>query len=42
MEEGEFIAGKKNGYCRVINGEDNTVEFGIYKDDVPDGKYAEY
>ena len=35
IEEGEFVNGKKNGYCRVINGHTNTVNFGIYKDDLP-------
>jgi hypothetical protein len=44
----------KNGYCRVIDGQENTVDFGIFKDDkahgkfchydieIPDGKYQKY
>ena len=42
IEEGEFVAGKKNGYCRVMCGHEHTVSFGIYKDDIPEGKFAEY
>jgi hypothetical protein len=42
IEEGEFTAGKKNGYCRVIDGYENTVQFGMWKDDVKEGKFAEY
>jgi hypothetical protein len=26
----------------VINGHTNTIHFGIYKDDIPEGKFAEY
>ena len=30
IEEGEFVSGKKNGYCRVMNGRENTIEFGMF------------
>ena len=42
VEEGEFKAGKKNGYCRVIDGYENTVHFGMWANDVREGKFAEY
>jgi len=43
VEEGEFVEGKKHGYCRVIDGShDNTVNFGIFEDDVPNGHWASY
>lgn len=42
LEEGEFVAGKKNGYCRVIHGDEKTVDFGMYKNDVPEGKFGKY
>ena len=42
IEEGEFRAGKKHGYCRVMDGQENTVHFGMWKDDVKHGKFAEY
>ena len=32
----------KNGYCRVIDGQENTVDFGMFKDDVAHGKHAHY
>ena len=32
----------KNGYARVINGIDNTVKFGLWKDDLAHGKHVQY
>ena len=42
IEEGQFIGGKKNGYCRVMDGEENEIHFGNYKDDIMEGKWACY
>ena len=42
IEEGEFRQGKKHGYCRVMDGQENTVHFGMWKDDEKHGKFAEY
>ena len=42
MTEGEFIAGKKNGYCRTMDGVANHVSFGNYVDDIAEGKWANY
>ena len=42
IAEGQFVGGKKNGYCRVMGGEENEIHYGVYKDDVMEGKWACY
>lgn len=42
IAEGQFVGGKKNGYCRVMDGEENEIHYGVYKDDVMEGKWACY
>ena len=39
IEEGEFTAGLKDGYCRVLHAEDQTCESGFYKKGEPYGKF---
>jgi len=42
IEEGEFVAGRKNGYARVISAVDGSCEVGFWRDDIPWGKYCKY
>ena len=42
MVEGEFRAGKLNGYGRKIDARTGACEVGFFQDGVPMGKYCQY
>ena len=42
VEEGEFLEGMRNGYCRVMNATDSSCEVGFFQHNTPMGKYCKY
>jgi len=42
VEEGEFKAGLKNGYCRSMSAIDGSCAAGYHKDGIPHGKWTSY
>ena len=42
IEEGEYVQGKKNGYCRIINANTGNVSVGFYEEGKVHGKYCQF
>ena len=43
IQEGKFVNGLPNGYCRIINcAGDGSVEIGYFKDNWPDAEYLKF
>lgn len=42
MEEGHFVKGLKDGYCRSISAIDGSAAVGYHKEGLPNGKWCYY
>ncbi len=42
MEEGHFVKGLKDGYCRSISAIDGSCAVGYHKEGLPNGKWCYY